>query len=372
MADRYSVAPMLIPIAISFHVPLTVASGVASLYFLAYGVLPPLYGVLADRFGRVRIIRAALIGTAMADLGSALAPNLTVLLIARAITGGVACGVFPTTLVYLGDRFAFKVRQQAIANVLVWVALGTAAGTIAAGVVTHVTSWRVFFVLPAVIAVVAAGALQRFPESLIARSTNNPLAQLGSVLRHGWAVFLLGICVLEGAAMFGLVTYLAPALEANGHSAAVAGVVVGAYGMSVLVCTRLFGPVARRVNAPLILAGGATALLIGFLIAASAQRVPTILAASVLAGVAYAFMHSTFQTWATDVVPQARGTATALFATAIFAGAALATAAAAPLASLHRYGTLFLIAAIVMIPVMVGGTIGRWRYPVSATMGLAS
>ena len=139
--------------------------------------------------------------------------------------------------------------------------------------------------------------------------------------------------------------------------------VVASYGLSVLVCTSAFRYVARRTRAALILAGGASMLLIGYLVAAAAQTVPAVLVASVLAGGAYAFMQSTFQTWATDVVPEARATTASLFATAIFAGAALATAGVAGLASAHRYGNLFLIGAGVTLPVLIVGTVGRWRYP---------
>jgi predicted MFS family arabinose efflux permease len=171
------------------------------------------------------------------------------------------------------------------------------------------------------------------------------------------------LAVLNGAVMFGFVTYLAPALEANGQSPAIAGVVVASYGISVLFCTRLFGYVARRLPAALILAGGAVMLMVGYVVAASTQGVGAILTASVLAGGAYAFMQSTFQTWATDVVPEARGTATALFATAIFTGAALATAAVAGLASANRYSILFVIAALVTLPVLIIGSLARWRYP---------
>jgi len=67
MADRFAVAPLLIPMAVTFHVSLAAISGVASLYYLAYGLLPTAYGVLADRFGRVRVIRVALLGTAVAS-----------------------------------------------------------------------------------------------------------------------------------------------------------------------------------------------------------------------------------------------------------------------------------------------------------------
>lgn len=363
MADRFAVAPLLIPMAVSFHVSLAAVSGVASLYYLAYGLLPPAYGLMADRFGRVRIIRIALVGTAAADVLSALSPNLTALLVARFLTGGIACGVMPTTLVYLADRFPFTVRQQAITNVLVFVALGTAAGTLGAGLTAHVLSWRVFFLMPGAIALGVAIALRRVPESLVGRSSRHPLLQVAGVLRHGWALFLLAVSILVGAVMFGFVTYLAPALEASGQSPAIAGAVVTSYGLSVLICTRVFRFVARRAPAALILAGGAAMLLLGYVIAASAQGVPSILAASVLAGGAYAFMQSTFQTWATDVVPEARGTATALFATAIFAGAALATSGVAGLAGAHRYSSLFTIAAVVTLPVLIIGSLARWRYP---------
>jgi len=363
MADRFAVAPLLIPIAVSFHVSLAAVSGVASLYYLAYGLMPPAYGVLADRFGRVRVIRGALVGTAVADVLSVLSPNLTALLVARFITGGLACGVMPATLVYLADRFPFTVRQQAITNVLVFVALGTAAGTLGAGLIAHVLSWRVFFLIPAAIAIAVAIALRRVPESLVTRSNQNPLRQVAGVFRHGWALFLLAVAVLVGAVMFGFLTYLAPALEANGQSPAIAGLVVASYGLSVLICTRAFRYVARRMPAALILAAGAAMLLIGYLVAAATQNVPAILIASVLAGGAYAFMQSTFQTWATDVVPEARATAASLFATAIFGGAALATSGVAGLASAHRFANLFTIAAIVTLPVLIIGALGRWRYP---------
>jgi predicted MFS family arabinose efflux permease len=369
MADRFAVAPLLIPMAVTYHVSLAAVSGVASLYYLAYGLLPPAYGVLADRFGRVRVIRAALLGTAVADVLSALSPNLTALLVARFITGGIACGVMPTTLVYLGDRFPFALRQQAITNVLVFVALGTAAGTLGAGLTAHLLTWRLFFLLPGAIAVAVAIALRRTPESLVTRSSQNPLRQVAGVLRHGWALFLLAVAVLVGAVMFGFITYLAPALEASGHSPAIAGAVVASYGLSVLICTRAFRFVAGRTPAALMLAGGATMLLVGYLVAAAAQTVSAILLASVLAGAAYTFMQSTFQTWATDVVPEARATATSLFATAIFTGAALATSGVAGLAGAHHYSSLFTIAAIVTVPVLIIGSLARWRYPGSDAIG---
>src|SRR5207244_13588925 len=124
-------------------------------------------------------------------------------------------------------------------------------------------SCRVVLVIPGGIARGVAIGLRGMPESLLARSRQNPLKQVAMVMRHGWAILVLALSVVNGAVMFGFVTYLAPALEANGQSPAIAGAVVASYGVSVLVCTRVFGYVAQRTPAALILAGGATMLLIG-------------------------------------------------------------------------------------------------------------
>lgn len=191
----------------------------------------------------------------------------------------------------------------------------------------------------------------------------NPFGRILGVFRHPWALLLFGLAILEGAVLFGFATYLAPALEAHGENAAVAGLVVGAYGVAVLIGTRSFRVVARHAGPPLILAAGAAMILAGFLVAARVQDVPSILTASLLAGGAYAFMHSTFQTWATDMVPEARGTAVALFVMFIFTGASIATGAMAGLAGAHRFDTIFRYGAAAVVPVLVLGTIARWRYP---------
>jgi hypothetical protein len=54
-------------------------------------------------------------------------------------------------------------------------------------------------------------------------------------------------------------------------------------------------------------------------------------AAAVFIGGGFAFMHSTLQTWATEVVPEARATVISFFAAALFAGSGLAAMAAARL-----------------------------------------
>ena len=68
------------------------------------------------------------------------------------------------------------------------------------------------------------------------------------------------------------------------------------------------------------------------------------------------------QTWATEVAPAARGTATSLFVTAEFTGASIAHIQISPLASEHRFTALFLVGAAVTVPVAIVASVSRARF----------
>ncbi len=72
--------------------------------------------------------------------------------------------------------------------------------------------------------------------------------------------------------------------------------------------------------------------MVAWAVPAVAVTVETVTAAGLLAGGAWAFLHSTLQSWATEVVPGERASAVALFAAALFLGSAAGTALAAPAA----------------------------------------
>src|SRR4051794_41826615 len=61
-------------------------------------------------------------------------------------------------------------------------------------------------------------------------------------------------------------------------------------------------------------------------------------------------MHSTLQTWATEVLPAARATVVSFFAGSLFVGSSLAALMASGLADEGRYGVLFAAAAVLAVP----------------------
>ena len=95
----------------------------------------------------------------------------------------------------------------------------------------------------------------------------------------------------------------------------------------------------------------------------AACRHVAILAASVLIGGLYSIFHSTMQVWATDISPEARGTAAALFVTAAFLGGAIGTGLGAFFAQGNQYRALFVVAALLSVPVVITAALTRARYP---------
>jgi predicted MFS family arabinose efflux permease len=76
-------------------------------------------------------------------------------------------------------------------------------------------------------------------------------------------------------------------------------------------------------------------------------------------------MHSSLQTWATEVLPGARATVVSLFAGSLFLGSSLAAVAVAGLAEAGEYRTIFVFAGLAAVPLGAFAVWGRarWRRP---------
>ena len=362
--DRFVVAPMLLTIALALGAPLAEVAATASLYYLLYGLMQPVWGMLSDRLGRVRVMRLTLFGAAVAGVLSSLAPNLTVLIIARALAGGLFAAVIPASLVYIGDTVGIGTRQKALADLMAASAVGTALATVFGGLAAYLDGWRVAFAAPALAGAALAVFLARLPEpkAFSEQKREGPLVQAGRVLVQPWALIVVGIALVEGAVILGFLTFLAPSLESAGFSPAVAGLAVGLYGLAVLGWTRAVKLVANRLGASALILIGAGMLSLGYASGAVGQSLASVSVAAILVGGGFAFMHSTLQTWATEVVPEARATVISLFAAALFAGSGVATMAAAPLAEAGFFDLLFALAALVAVPLGLFAGLARHRY----------
>jgi predicted MFS family arabinose efflux permease len=163
--------------------------------------------------------------------------------------------------------------------------------------------------------------------------------------------------------VLGFIVYFASAIESTGTNPALAGLVVAPYGVAVLIGTQIVRRMASKVAPWVPMSVGGAMAVAGYLVAALDQHVVAILCASVLIGGCYSFFHSTMQAWATDIAPDVRGTAAALFVTGAFTGGALGTGIGAMLVQAGLYRELFLFATALSVPVVIVATLARTRYP---------
>ena len=86
---------------------------------------------------------------------------------------------------------------------------------------------------------------------------------------------------------------------------------------------------------------------------------------TLLLGLAWTAMHSSLQTWATEILPGARAAVVSLFAGSLFLGSSLAAVAVAGLADAGDYRTIFVLSALAAVPLGLSAVWGRarWRRP---------
>ncbi len=114
-------------------------------YVLAYAVLLLTGAALGDRFGRKRMFIAGLALFTAASAGSALSPDMGVLIATRALQGVGAAIVTPLTLTLLADSFPAENRGIALG---VWSGISgiaVALGPLVGGAVIQLSSWHWIF-----------------------------------------------------------------------------------------------------------------------------------------------------------------------------------------------------------------------------------
>ena len=356
--DRFAISPLVVLVAHDLGATLTEALTIASAYFLAYGISQPVWGVLSDRIGRVRLMKATLVAAAVAGAVATFAPNLRILVIARALSGAFYGAIVPTSMTYVGDTVAEAHRQPALSDLMAAIAVGTASATALAGVLAHFADWRIVFAIPAVLAIASAIGLRGLPEPA-REATGGVISTLRAALTHRWVLVVIGLAFVEGAVVLGVLTLLAPALQSQGIGAAVAGLATAAYGVGVIITTRMVKTLSRRLSMPRLMVIGGSATVIGFAALTIHLSTVTVIIAALLLGTTWSFQHSSLQTWATAVLPRARGTVVALFAGCLFAGSALGTSIGGSLGDNNQWTLLFAITGLVAFALTVTIVISR-------------
>lgn len=359
--DRLMIAPMLVVIARDMGRSVEDASLAAAIYFLCYGIAQVGWAVVSDRLGRVRTMRVALLLAMVGGLASASMPDIGWLIVARGITGGCFAAAIPGGLVYIGDTVPLRVRQAPLADLMTSAAVGMAAATVTAGAIADFASWRVAFVLTALIAGALSFLLRGLPEPVLGPPP--PVwSSVKGVLTNGPALLVLGLVLVEGLVLLGPLTFLPTVLHDSGLSVTLAGLLTAAYGISVLVFARVVKGRTKTMAAWLLIGIGGGMAVLAYTVMVMSHGAVGVVVGTVLLGGGWAFMHSTLQTWATDMAPGYRATAVSLFATMLFTGSAIGAAVFGPMVDAGSFTAMFATTLTVSVPLVVIATLGRRRY----------
>src|SRR5262245_30486652 len=172
-----------------------------SIYLLAQAVCVPIYGKLADVFGRKPLM---LLGIGLFLAGSILcgaAWSMPALIAFRAVQGLGAGAVAPMAMTIVGDIYTTAERAKVQGYLAsVWAA-ASVVGPATGGIFSEYVSWRwIFFVNIPLCLVAAATLIRNFHEQVERRS--HKLDHAGSALLAGGCALVI-LALLEGGVAWG-------------------------------------------------------------------------------------------------------------------------------------------------------------------------
>lgn len=350
-------------LAADFQLSAGSAGRVVIMFSIAYSLMQLLFGPLGDRLGKARMVSFAVTGCAVLAACAGLAPGFDALLAARVGWGMAAAGVIPLAMAWIGDAVPFEERQPTLARLLLGTLSGMMAGQLAGGLFgDSALGWRgAFLSLAACYAVV--GALLLSQRRAMAAASPPPGAghvpiqrQWRAVLASAWSRTVLLAVLAEGVFLLGAMPYLPTFLHQRfGLSLSAASGMVALYALGGLV----YALSARRLVAALgqrrMVAIGGCVMGLGFLAWWLSPWAWAAAPVALAVGFGTYLYHNTLQTLATQMTPEARGTAVALFAFAFFFGQALGSSA---------FGWAFdhFAAAGLLLPPALGLPLAGWAF----------
>lgn len=147
--DTYVVVTIMVDIMRSVGIALNKIQQVTPIitwYLLGYIAAMPLLGRLSDRFGRKLVLQASLLAFAAGSVVTALAGDLTTLVIGRLIQGIASGALLPVTLALAADLWSARSRAAVLGGIGAAQELGSVLGPLyGIGVVWLLNTWRDVF-----------------------------------------------------------------------------------------------------------------------------------------------------------------------------------------------------------------------------------
>ena len=361
-------------LAADFGITPGVAGRVVLTFSIAYGVAQLGFGPLGDRYGKARLVCAALLGSAIGAAACAWAGDFDALVVLRIVWGLSAAGVIPLGMAWVGDAVPYEQRQATLARLLMGTLSGMMAGQLAGGLFADSSyGWRGAFGTLAVgyvaVGVLLLARLRRIPSAPPVRTVGRFgfARQLAAVFTVPWARVVLVSALAEGVFLIGPMAFLPAYLHQRfGLALSSASAMIALYAVGGLLYAMTARHIVRRLGEHrMVWAGGVgmgASFVAFYLIPVGWIAAPVAL----FMGFSTYLFHNTLQTNATQMVPTARGSAMAVFASCLFTGQAVGVTLAGWAFDHAGAAALLLVPAVAMLLAGAGFSLALRRRAASA------
>ncbi|MCP2164801.1 MFS transporter [Goodfellowiella coeruleoviolacea] len=260
---EFLIAGILPDVAADLAVSVSAAGLLTTAYAVGMIVGGPVVTALTARRARKPLIVGLVAVSLVGNLGSALAPNYPVLLVARWVAGLVVATFFAVAIATAVGMAPEGKQASTVAKVTLGMNLGIVLGTPLGTAVGHTLGWRASFAAVAAVSAVALLLVLRFLPAQPAAATGPVRAELRVFTSPAlwWAIALTAVGNVGVVMVF---TYIAPLLtEVSGFSATAIPVLLLVYGAGAVLGNFLGGWLADRALLPSLV--GLLAVLVAVL-----------------------------------------------------------------------------------------------------------
>jgi EmrB/QacA subfamily drug resistance transporter len=172
-------------------------SWVFGIYFLTQCVTIPIYGRLADLYGRKKLIIVAVVLFLIGSILCAFARDMVWLIVFRGLQGLGAGGVQPMASTIVGDLFAGKERARVQGYLSSTWGISAVAGPLLGAFLIQNFGWPTIFWVNVPVGIVCIAMIVRFFDEAIERKAHR-IDYLGSVLLAAGVGTLMFVLVMAG------------------------------------------------------------------------------------------------------------------------------------------------------------------------------
>lgn len=326
-------------------------------------VIAPLVGVLADRYGRKRVLVPCLVVFGLCGALAALAPSFTWLLVARFGQGFGSAGLINLATILISDSWSGVERARILGYNSAILTVGLAVLPAVGGLLTDLGSWRWSFAPYPLALVTAAIVMVRLGADDGDRSTTvaDQVKAAGRAARTPAVLVPLGLAFITFVIMFGLFLTVMPLhLEDEfGLAARERGLVLAVPAVGATIGALILGWVRARWRPRVIVLASFILFSVAYPMVGVAGALTVVVAASLLFGLGEGLVLPTLTDTVAETAPDSsRGAVLSLQVSAIRAGQSVGPLiAGASMSMVGTHSTFFLGGALALSVVIAASVV---------------